>query len=170
MTQKRPIEQLAAYSSVYMGNDAYRLVASTPEGFFMSDDMYSITSVNGALDQTCSLYPNVAPPSWFRMVESTVHAEGCVKDPGEELATKYPKYWKPLPKGWKAIDTYRLGVLFPVNDPSGRLLHARKKLLIPGTRTGGKSQFDDIKEARDTLTGWLNDNQHEVEILFKVIT
>ena len=73
-------------------------------------------------------------------------------------ASQWPAYWKFIPAGWSAVDTYRIGELFPVDDPSGRILHARKKLLVPGVRTGGKSMFKDIKEARDTLTQWLEDN------------
>lgn len=73
-------------------------------------------------------------------------------------AAQWPAYWKFIPAGWSAIDTYRIGALFPVEDPSGRIIHARKKLLVPGVRTGGKSMFKDIKEARDTLTQWLEDN------------
>ena len=74
-------------------------------------------------------------------------------------AIKYPKYWRLLPASWKAIDTYRINALFPIQDDSGRLIHARKKLLVPGIRTGGKSLYTDIKEARDTLNGWLADNE-----------
>ncbi|AWH15463.1 hypothetical protein [Pseudomonas phage 98PfluR60PP] len=73
-------------------------------------------------------------------------------------AAQWPAYWKFIPAGWSAVDTYRIGQLFPVDDPSGRIIHARKKLLVPGVRTGGKSMFKDIKEARDTLTQWLEDN------------
>lgn len=71
------------------------------------------------------------------------------------LAQKYPKYHKEIPPDWETLDTYGVNRLFPVDDPSGCILHARKKLLIPGSRTGGKSMRDDIKEARDTLTRWL---------------
>lgn len=71
------------------------------------------------------------------------------------LSQKYPKYHKQIPPNWKTIDTYGVNELFPVNDPTGCILHARKKLLIPGSRTGGKSMRDDIKESRDTLTRWL---------------
>lgn len=71
------------------------------------------------------------------------------------LALLYPKYHKAIPKEWETIDTYAVGVLFPVEDPSGCILHARKKLLVPGVRTGGKSMYQDIKEARDTLNRWL---------------
>lgn len=69
------------------------------------------------------------------------------------LAADYPAYWKGLPAHWAAIDTYRIDDLFPL--PSSRLYHARKKLLVPGTRTGGKSIYSDIKEAHRTLGAWL---------------
>lgn len=81
----------------------------------------------------------------------------------ESLANKYPKYYKPIPEGWKVIDVYGVHQLFPIDDPSGALRHASKKLLIPGTRTGGKSQYDDVKEARDTLNRWLELNKPTVK-------
>ena len=77
------------------------------------------------------------------------------------MAEKYPAYWRTLPKHWLAVDTYRVNRLFPVDDPSGQLLHSRKKLLVPGCRTGGKSVYDDIKEAHATLGAWLADNKPE---------
>jgi hypothetical protein len=49
--------------------------------------------------------------------------------------------------------------LFNIQDPSGCIQHASKKLLLSGVRTGGKSAYDDIKEARDTLTRWLELNK-----------
>ena len=70
-----------------------------------------------------------------------------------QLAADFPAYWKPLPEHWRAIDTYRVDDLFPL--PSSRLYHARKKLLVPGTRTGGKSVYHDLKEAHRTLGAWL---------------
>lgn len=73
----------------------------------------------------------------------------------EQMARDYPAYWKKLPSHWKAVDTYRINRLFPVDDPSGQLLHSRKKLLVPGCRTGGKSVYQDIKEAHRTLGAWL---------------
>lgn len=80
------------------------------------------------------------------------------KDPCLPMAQLYPKYYKPIPEQWDYIDTYRVNVIFPVDDESGCILHARKKLLVPGTRTGGKSMRADIKEARDTLNRWLDEN------------
>lgn len=74
-------------------------------------------------------------------------------DEAARLAKDFPTYWKPLPEHWRAIDTYRVDDLFPL--PSSRLYHARKKLLVPGTRTGGKSVYHDLKEAHRTLGAWL---------------
>lgn len=74
------------------------------------------------------------------------------------LSTRYPKYYKRVPDGVVDMDTYIINRMFPIDskdDPTGCVLHSRKKLLIPGTRTGGKSFYDDIREARDTLTRYL---------------
>ena len=46
--------------------------------------------------------------------------------------------------------------MFPVDDPTGCILHARKKLLIPGVRSGGKSMLKDVIEARDTLNRYID--------------
>lgn len=81
-----------------------------------------------------------------------------VVDVAADQAQRFPKYWKPIPYNWRFIDTYRVGVLFPTNDPSTRLDHARKKLLVPGVRTGGKTLRHDVSEAHATLHGWLIDN------------
>lgn len=70
------------------------------------------------------------------------------------IADKYPKYYKKV-EGVDAIDVYAVHKLFNIQDPSGAIQHASKKLLLSGVRTGGKSAYDDIKEARDTLTRWL---------------
>lgn len=53
------------------------------------------------------------------------------------------------------VDVYAVHHLFGINDPFGAIQHASKKLLLSGVRTGGKSVYDDIREARDTLTRWL---------------
>lgn len=74
------------------------------------------------------------------------------------LAKLYPKYHKDV-SNLQSIDVYMVHQLFEVVDPSGCLQHASKKLLVPGVRTGGKSKYDDIKEARDTLNRWLEINK-----------
>jgi hypothetical protein len=76
-----------------------------------------------------------------------------------DMAKKYPKYYKRVPAGVTELDVYGVCQMFPVADDTGCINHARKKLLVPGTRTGGKSFYDDIKEARDTLNRWLELNK-----------
>ena len=76
----------------------------------------------------------------------------------ENMAAKYPKYYKDI-GAFSAIDVYAVHHLFNIQDPSGCIQHASKKLLLSGVRTGGKSAYKDIEEARDTLTRWLQINE-----------
>ena len=73
------------------------------------------------------------------------------------LVQRYPQYYKSVGQ-FKEVDVYAVCQLFPVDDPSGAINHARKKLLIPGVRTGGKGMRKDIQEAVDTLNRWLQLN------------
>lgn len=76
-----------------------------------------------------------------------------------EQAVLFPQYFKQIPKDWEFADIYRVDELFPINLPgASRLYHARKKLMIPGVRTGGKSAYKDVQEAVATLQGWLRDH------------
>lgn len=70
------------------------------------------------------------------------------------MAQKYPQYYKSV-GDLKEIDVYAVHHLFDIQDPSGCIQHASKKLLLSGVRTGGKSALKDIKEARDTLTRYI---------------
>ncbi len=80
-------------------------------------------------------------------------------DPAIEQAIQFPEYFKQIPKNWEFADIYRIDELFPIHLPgASRLYHARKKLMIPGVRTGGKSAYKDIQEAVATLQGWLRDH------------
>lgn len=73
------------------------------------------------------------------------------------LAQQYPAYYKSV-EGMTEIDVYAVHQLFNIQDPSGAIQHASKKLLLSGVRTGGKSIHKDIREARDTLNRWLQLN------------
>ena len=72
-------------------------------------------------------------------------------------AKQYRKYYKDV-SNIDSIDVYGIHQIFGIDDPSGCIQHASKKLLLSGVRTGGKSKFKDIKEARDTLNRWLELN------------
>lgn len=79
----------------------------------------------------------------------------------ESMSARYPKYYKSV-GDLQEVDVYAVHMLFEVDDPSGALQHASKKLLLSGCRTGGKSAFDDVREARDTLNRWLELNSSSV--------
>jgi hypothetical protein len=70
------------------------------------------------------------------------------------VSEKYAAYQKDVRK-LDSIDVYETHRLFAIDDPSGCLQHASKKLLLSGVRTGGKTKLQDIEEARDTLNRWL---------------
>ena len=94
----------------------------------------------------CQVYgpyspPNAAPP----------------ESPAPSLSAQYPQYYKAL-GDMTEIDVYAVHHLFDIQDPSGALQHASKKLLLSGVRTGGKSAHKDIREAKDTLARWLQLN------------
>lgn len=83
--------------------------------------------------------------------------EGDALNDNLSLAAKYPKYYKSV-EHLTEVDVYAVHQLFEIDDPSGAIQHASKKLLLSGVRTGGKSKFHDIREAADTLLRWLELN------------
>ena len=87
-------------------------------------------------------------------------AEVVLTNSTSTMAVKYPKYYKAI-GDLKEVDVYAVHRLFDIQDPSGAIQHASKKLLLSGVRTGGKSMQKDIQEARDTLSRWLELNTTE---------
>jgi hypothetical protein len=81
-----------------------------------------------------------------------------LKDKLLSIADKYPQYYKNV-SHMSHVDVYAVHKLFNIQDPSGAIQHASKKLLLSGVRTGGKTVLEDIKEARDTLNRWLELHQ-----------
>lgn len=72
----------------------------------------------------------------------------------QDLTEQYPAYYKPI-GNIARIDVYGVHDLFEINDPSGALQHASKKILLAGARTGGKPALQDIREARDSLNRYI---------------
>ena len=92
-------------------------------------------------------------------IEQTAYATNCAAELEQgNMSARYPAYYKDV-SDLTEVDVYAVHNLFQINDPSGCIHHASKKLLLSGARTGGKSQFKDIKEARDSLTRWLQLNE-----------
>lgn len=67
---------------------------------------------------------------------------------------KHSHYFKDV-RHLDYVDVYQVCKLFPVDDDSGAITHARKKLLVAGGRGAGKDMIKDITEARDTLNRYL---------------
>jgi len=112
-----------------------------------------------------SVIPSTQPmdpvvPLWAKVEQKNLESAmtQAVKKIPASLAAQYPQYYKSV-EGYDYIDTYAVHYLFDIQDPSGMLQHASKKLLLSGVRTGNKSKYKDIKEARDTLNRWLEINQ-----------
>lgn len=134
---------------------------STPENGDSRPDLDSLPRVT--VDSLTSGYEaRFAGPTTLELRPIGI-VRPSIPPTGSDNAAKYPKYFKALPQGVSpdAVDTYAIAQMFPVDDPSGAILHARKKLLIPGVRSGGKSMRKDIIEARDTLNRWLELNPEE---------
>lgn len=79
-----------------------------------------------------------------------------------KMSHKYPAYFKDF-SGDDEADVYLIHHKFGIDDPSGCIHHASKKLLLSGIRTGGKSKYQDVKEAHDTLNRWLEINKDLAE-------
>ena len=61
-------------------------------------------------------------------------------------------YERTMPAGSK-LDIYAICRLYDVTDPA--IFHAVKKLLRAGRGSGGKSRAQDVSEARDSLSRFL---------------
>lgn len=72
----------------------------------------------------------------------------------DEHQGKYSAYHKDV-RHLKTIDVYRTVDLFGCEAHGHAISHAAKKLLLTGSRTGGKSVEQDVSEAIDSLQRWL---------------
>ena len=165
----RDNKSLPAKTSIYVAlNHKLFFVIGSYNNFVLADA--AITELKKKGYTVCEgqlpvLADTILKLEWFDESGSQVHRDTMMNYAVEgkekiSLAEQYPQYHKPVPKV-ETIDTYVINQLFPVDDPSGCILHARKKLLIPGVRTGGKSMHKDVKEAIATLQRWLDLNPEE---------
>jgi hypothetical protein len=72
----------------------------------------------------------------------------------QTMVEKYPQYYKSV-RHLTEVDVYAICYLFKIEDHSGCIHHSIKKLLLSGTRNGGKSRIQDIQEARNQLNRYL---------------
>jgi len=120
----------------------------------MDKSLYGIPT--GVVPKRTKFSDPIQLPLWEDMDEEVTSMEQLKEK--LSMSSKYPKYYKDV-SHLREIDVYEVHRLFDINDPSGALQHASKKLLLSGVRTGGKTVYDDIREARDTLNRWLEMNK-----------
>ena len=75
----------------------------------------------------------------------------------QTMSNRYPENYKDL-GDLSEIDVFAVHELFQIVDFSGCLHDASRKLLMSSVRNGTKTQYENIKEARDSLTRWLQLN------------
>lgn len=73
------------------------------------------------------------------------------------LVDKKPHHFRSV-EHLDEVDVYAVHHLFEINDPSGAIQEASRKLLLSGLQGTGKPDFQNILEARDILTRWLELN------------
>ena len=132
---------------------------ATAVGRSGSDAWIGDNGYNFRIDESnCHEHPfgHEHPRHSFQIVE---WRKGCgaVSIGPVTLSQRYPKYYKPVGE-LTEVDVYAVHQLFSLDDVSGCIHHASKKLLLSGVRTGGKTKQQDIREARDTLNRWLELN------------
>lgn len=110
-----------------------------------------VNPVTSSEDDFCDACQKYAAPA---VNPDPIEEEDVTESSLSPMAQKYPKYYKPV-GNLTEVDVYAVHHLFNIQDPSGAIQHASKKLLLSGVRTGGKSKYDDVREARDTLTRWM---------------
>jgi len=71
----------------------------------------------------------------------------------DESKNPTPEYYQRTVVPGTKLDVYAICRLYEVTDPA--VFHAIKKLLRAGKGSGGKSRVQDVKEARDSLTRFL---------------
>lgn len=150
-----------AYTERANIGDIIRITNAKPVGreTYENGDTFTVLAVDGVVAKT-DAYNDNGTPLTVRHEEYELLPQSPPKDyaevtQAERLSDIYPKYYKDV-RGIDEIDVYKTHELFGIDDPSGAIHHASKKLLLSGARTGGKSKYDDVREARDTLTRWLD--------------
>lgn len=78
----------------------------------------------------------------------------------KQRQSRYSAYFKDV-SHLEVVDVYRTVELFGCEKHGHPISHAAKKLLLTGSRTGGKDVETDVREAIDTLRRWLEMRQED---------
>lgn len=87
-------------------------------------------------------------------LDKILNGSFVVDNKSDGVERKHSHYFKDV-RHLDYVDVYEINKLFPIDDDTDCILHARKKLLVCGGRGGSKDMITDITEARDTLNRYL---------------
>ena len=114
----------------------------------------AIRCSNQVTDPTQDFCPDCQHTQYHETGEPTFYQRKVVDS--SPLASKYPQHFKSV-EHLAEVDVYAIHHIFEINDPSGAIQEASRKLLLSGSHTG-KPAYQNILEARDILTRWLELN------------
>lgn len=77
----------------------------------------------------------------------------------DALIERYPEQYKDV-SALNVIDPFQIHALFNIQDPTGCIQHASRKLLLGADEGQSTERFLDVMEARDALTRWLHIYSH----------
>lgn len=130
------------------------IVADSPKTCYKCGKAITWLAPDGRCKDCTAMTPEEV---WGSIREGMEAPSTVVKEP-----KKHSHYFKDV-STLMLIDIYRTCERFKVDDCSGALQHAIKKLLCSGSRGGGKGKVKDIQEARDTLNRWLEMQEEDAK-------
>ena len=110
---------------------------------------------NRIADPSQDFYQDCQKTQCSGMNVTTGYHETVVADP--HLPDRNPYHFRSV-KELTEVDVFAVHHIFAMNDPSGALHYASRKLLLSGVGVEGGPNYNDIRKARDTLTRWLELN------------
>ena len=110
---------------------------------------------NPVIDPTRDFCPDCQQTQCSEFDEATFYQRTV--ETSSPLVEKYPQHFKSV-EHLTEVDVYAVHHLFEINDPSGAIQEASRKLLLSGSQSAGKPAYQNILEARDILTRWLELN------------
>ena len=143
--------------NIILRNDGLGLLRVNHNGVEVE---FNYECINGSFMLTANSAVRAADIGIWNRIEDTLNGSTeYLEDEKQEVkAKKYDVYFKDF-SGCDEADVYQVHHNFNLVDPSGCKHHASKKILLSGVRTGGKDEYKDIEEARDTLNRWLEINK-----------
>jgi len=80
--------------------------------------------------------------------------------PPQSIGINYPGFYKDV-SSYSELDVYAIHQMFNIQDSSGCIQSASKRLLMSAVNKDKQAAISNITKARDTLTRWLELNSED---------